>query len=83
MTLGEQVRDFISVEQVAADLLKAAADSSVRPGVPLARNVGSGQPQTVRQFAETWWQRWEATGQLQFGALPYRDGEIMRYVPQV
>jgi nucleoside-diphosphate-sugar epimerase len=83
MTPGEQVRDFVSVERVATELLAACADPSVKPGVPRVRNFGSGHPQTVRQFAEHWWRRWEAPGTLQFGALPYRTGEVMRFVPQI
>jgi nucleoside-diphosphate-sugar epimerase len=83
MTPGEQVRDFISVEQVVAALLEATTDTSIKPGAPRIGNVGSGRPQTVRQFAETWWRRWEAPGRLLFGALPYRDGEVMRFLPQL
>jgi UDP-glucose 4-epimerase len=83
MTPGEQLRDFVSVEQVAAELLAACCDPTIAPGAPRVTNVGSGQPQTVRQFAEYWWRRWNAKGALQFGALPYRDGEVMRYVPEL
>jgi nucleoside-diphosphate-sugar epimerase len=83
LTPGEQVRDFIAVEQVAAAMLAAAADDSVDPGAPRASNVGSGRPQTVREFAEHWWRAFGARGKLLFGALQYRDGEVMRFVPQV
>jgi nucleoside-diphosphate-sugar epimerase len=83
LTPGGQIRDFISVEQVADELLQSVVNRSVKPGVPLVKNVGSGRPQTVREFAETWWRRWEAPGRLEFGALPYRDGEVMRYVPEL
>ena len=81
LTAGEQVRDFIAVEQVAAELLAAAVDERVEPGVARVRNVGSGRPQTVRQFAEHWWREFGARGRLRFGALPYREDEMMRYVP--
>jgi hypothetical protein len=37
----------------------------------------------VREFAEHWWQKFEARGKLLFGALPYRADEVMRYVPLV
>ena len=83
LTLGEQVRDFIAVEQVAAELLLAAGDETVDPGVPRVRNVGTGRPQTVRQFAEHWWRQFGAQGKLRVGELPYRSDEVMRYVPQV
>jgi nucleoside-diphosphate-sugar epimerase len=83
LTPGEQVRDFIAVEEVAVRLLAAAEDDSVEPGVPRVRNVGTGQPQTVREFAEHWWREFGARGKLHFGALPYRACEVMRFVPQV
>jgi nucleoside-diphosphate-sugar epimerase len=83
LTPGEQVRDFIAVEQVAAELLSAAHDEAVELGVPRVRNVGTGRPQTVRQFAEHWWREFGAQGKLLVGELPYRSHEVMRYVPQV
>lgn len=83
LTPGEQVRDFIGVEHVAAELLAAAGDEAVEPGVPRVRNVGEGRPQTVRHFAEHWWREFGAQGKLLVGELPYRSDEVMRYVPQL
>jgi nucleoside-diphosphate-sugar epimerase len=83
LTPGEQVRDFIPVEDVADELLAAARDETVEPGIPRVRNVGTGRPQTVRQFAEHWWREFGARGKLLVGELPYRSDEVMRYVPQV
>jgi nucleoside-diphosphate-sugar epimerase len=83
LTPGEQVRDFVPVGQVAAELLAAARDETVKPGIPRVRNVGTGRPQTVRQFAEHWWREFGAQGKLLVGALPYRADEVMRYVPQI
>jgi nucleoside-diphosphate-sugar epimerase len=83
LTPGEQVRDFIAVERVAAELLSAVDDDSVEPGLPRVRNVGTGCPQSVREFAEYWWRTFDAKGKLLVGALPYREGEVMRYVPLV
>lgn len=81
-TLGEQVRDFIHVEQVAKHLLLACELSDVQVGEPYIDHVGTGHPQTIRQFVEHWWDAWNATGQLHFGKIPYRDHEVMRYVPE-
>jgi nucleoside-diphosphate-sugar epimerase len=83
LTPGEQVRDFIAVEHVAAELLASACDETVEPGVPQVRNIGTGRPQTVRQFAEHWWREFGARGKLLVGKLPYRNDEVMRYVPLV
>jgi nucleoside-diphosphate-sugar epimerase len=83
MTAGEQIRDFTPVEKVADILLSALVRTDVRAGEPKIENVGTGQPQALRAFAESWWKRWNATGKLKIGALPYRANEVMRYVPAI
>ena len=83
MTQGSQVRDFVSVDEVATKFLDAVAHDLPPKGEPRIRNIGTGKPQTVRSFAEFWWNEWGATGELQFGKLPYRDNEVMRYLPDV
>jgi nucleoside-diphosphate-sugar epimerase len=83
LTPGEQVRDFVTVENVAAKLLAIAGDETVEPGIPRVSNIGTGRPQSVRQFVEYWWREFGARGRLLFGILPYRDDEVMRYVPRV
>ncbi len=83
MTAGEQVRDFVPVEEVAKTFLQATRQSDLQPGVPRIQHVGTGNPQTLRTFAEHWWKQWDARGKLLVGALPYRTGEVMRYVPKL
>ncbi len=83
MTFGEQVRDFIPVEQVASAFLHALEKEPPLTGIPEIKNIGTGKPQTLREFAEFWWSHWGATGKLQFGAVPYRPDEVMRYVPEL
>lgn len=92
MTLGEQIRDFIAVEQVAQAFLRALdlpseafrfSFSTFSATTPVVANIGTGHPQTIRQFAEHWWKEWGATGKILPGTLPYRDNEVMRYVPEV
>lgn len=82
MSPGEQVRDFVSVEDVARQFLASLAFEGVRPGMPRQAHVASGQAQTLLAFAQHWWSQWRACGQLLPGRLPYRDGEVMRLVPQ-
>lgn len=82
MTAGEQVRDF----QPVADAARCFVDELERPTDPgrfLKANLGSGVPVTLREFAEQWWSNWNATGELKLGALPYREHEVMRFVPRV
>ena len=83
MTRGEQIRDYIAVEAVAERFLQAATRTDIIAGRPHVANVGTGQPVTMADFARTWWKRWNATGQLEVGKLPYRPNEVMRFVPLV
>jgi len=83
MTKGEQVRDFVPVEQVAAAFVSSLARTDLRPGKPRIENLGTGRPQTLLTFAEHWWKVWQAKGRLLPGALPYRENEVMRYAPWV
>jgi UDP-glucose 4-epimerase len=83
MTAGEQIRDFIPAEQVADVFIAALARADLCPGKPKIENVGTGNPQTLRSFAGHWWKQWGAKGTLKPGALPYRAGEVMRYVPRI
>ncbi len=82
MTPGEQIRDFISVDRVA-DALVAILDRNLNPRNFQVENLASGQPVALRNFATEWWNRFNAVGELQIGALPYRKAEVMRYVPKV
>jgi len=83
MTKGEQIRDFISVEEVADTFVSALSFDDVEFGKPLIKNVGTGKPQSVREFSEYWWKYWNAKGKLEIGAIPYRENEVMRFVPEV
>jgi nucleoside-diphosphate-sugar epimerase len=79
MTAGEQVRDFIEVQRAASFFVSAATDARERASFDVA-HVATGVPQSLRSFAEHWWEQWRAKGSLVFGSVPYRDSEVMRYV---
>lgn len=83
MTAGEQVRDFIAVEDVAQYFVNACLNDDLISGKPEFFNVGSGKPQSILEFSEFWWDKWKAKGKLLKGKLPYREGEVMRYVPKI
>jgi nucleoside-diphosphate-sugar epimerase len=80
MTRGEQVRDFCPVEVAASRLLSACVEQ-VERGIPIVRNLGAGNPLTLREFAGEWWEKWSGSGRLLVGAKPYRKSELMRLVP--
>jgi nucleoside-diphosphate-sugar epimerase len=83
MTAGEQIRDFVQVQNVAEAFVTALARNDLRAGEPKIENVGTGKPQTLRAFAEFWWRQWNAKGKLKIGDVPYRANEVMRYVPEL
>ena len=83
MTPGEQVRDFTPVSKVAETFADALTRSDLAAGQPLIENVGTGVATTLHDFARHWWKTWQARGRLLPGAVPYRENEIMRYVPEI
>lgn len=83
LTLGEQIRDFVQVEEVAKKLIKASFTIKDLDRVIHVENVGSGSTQSISEFAKYWWEFWRAPGTLKLGGLPYRDYEVMRFVPEL
>lgn len=80
MSKGEQIRDFIRVDKVAAAFLQQCLLSLATPTAIHTLNLGSGSPLMLREFAEYWWRAFNAKGHLLLGESPYREGEVMRYV---
>jgi nucleoside-diphosphate-sugar epimerase len=76
LTPGEQMRDYLHVEDAAAGL--AAAGEAALAGKPGVYNLCSGRPVAIRAFAEA---AARAIGappdRLAFGARDYRPGEPM------
>jgi len=83
MTAGTQVRDFTPVARVAEEFLHFCDGPELSQGVPLVRNLGTGRPCSLREFAESWWTRLGASGCLLPGVIPQRPNEVMRYVPLI
>jgi nucleoside-diphosphate-sugar epimerase len=81
MTAGEQIRDFQPVEDVARKFLEQAACLLKESPSSQVVNLSSGSPTTIREFAQYWWKIWGASGRIRFGELPYRESEVMSYIP--
>jgi nucleoside-diphosphate-sugar epimerase len=81
MTAGEQIRDFLLVQDVAAIFLARAVKQPCNHHAVGFFNLGSGVPCTLAEFARNWWHYWGAQGLLLIGERPYRSGEVMRYIP--
>jgi nucleoside-diphosphate-sugar epimerase len=83
MTPGEQIRDFLSVEDASSRFLDCLSHWPGTTGHMHIANIGSGNPVSLRDFATSWWQKWNASGSIMFGEIPYRKQEVMRFVPQL
>ena len=82
MTKGEQIRDYINVQSVAKIVIAEITKQSSLNRFEV-KNIGSGSPISMRDFAEKWWVKFKAKGKLRIGSIPYRENEIMRYVPEI
>lgn len=83
MTMGEQIRDFIYVKDLVKILHKKLIllNEKSEPKI-IVENISGGNPKSIKDFAKEWWSLFKAEGKLNIGVLPYREGEVMRYVPK-
>jgi CDP-paratose synthetase len=79
LTGGQQVRDFIHVFDVVEAYL-TIIDHALADDVPRTIEVGTGIAITLREFVEQAREVACSRTVLNFGALPYRTGELMRSV---
>ena len=75
MSGGEQVRDFLPVEKVAAYIVRIASQNRITGVI----NCCSGVPVTVNQLVEAYLAEKKKTIQLNRGYYPYPDYEPMRF----
>ena len=79
MTHGEQLR-LLHVEEVSSILLRELEKSLSTNFHIIHQNVGSGIAMSIADFATNIFNQQDTSASLNLGALPYRDGEVMRYV---
>lgn len=77
LTLGEQTRDFIYIDDLVAQMTLALENQTRLRGEIL--NLCTGQPRTIRAVAEEIHRLTGSRGHLRFGALPYRTPEAMNF----
>ena len=80
MSSGEQIRDFIHVSKVCKEFLRALNDNTIQCGQPSIRNIGEGEGKSVIDFANLWWDKFQAKGKLMPGLVELRPGELRRIV---
>ena len=78
MTKGEQLRDFISVTDVANQFDAALDFSQFNSMYPYIKHVATGKSQRLIDFANQCWAEWGARGRIINDQLPYRKDELMR-----
>ena len=77
LTLGEQKRDFIYIDDVVSAYMVLLEKMAHLNSSFVEFDVGSGRSVSIREFVETVHRLAASKTQLSFGALPYRDGEVM------
>lgn len=77
LTLGEQQRDFIYIDDVVAAYLLLIDKQGFFDDKFIDISVGSGVAITIKEFVETAHRLTASTTRLNFGAMPYRAGEAM------
>ena len=77
LTPGEQRRDFIFIEDATDAYLRLVDHARWCGESYMHAGVGRGESVTIRTLAETMKRLTSARTLLDFGALPYRDGELM------
>ncbi|RME56266.1 NAD(P)-dependent oxidoreductase [Candidatus Parcubacteria bacterium] len=77
LTVGEQKRDFIYIDDVVAALMVLLEKVDDMGKGFSEFEVGSGKAVSIREFVETVKRLTGAKTKLKFGVIPYRDGEVM------
>jgi nucleoside-diphosphate-sugar epimerase len=77
LTLGDQRKDFTHIDDVMDAILLLLSRACGLDAGYHHFECGSGKAITVREFVETIHALTGSTSKLHFGALPYREGEIM------
>ncbi|WP_128330406.1 NAD(P)-dependent oxidoreductase [Apibacter sp. HY039] len=77
MTEGEQIRDFLYVEDVVQALLKCSLN---KDAYRETFNVCSGNGVSLKSLAQLVTDKISTQGNVRFGAIPYRENEIWEMV---
>lgn len=75
MSLGEQERDYLPVEQVAENIVTYALQTEVEGII----NCSSNRPVTIKQLVMDYLEKRKASIRLNLGYYPYTDYEPMRF----
>lgn len=79
LTKGEQKRDFIYIDDVVSAYLVLLEKMDSFDSSFVEFDVGAGKSVSIREFVETVHRLTSSKTHLAFGALPYREGEVMNF----
>lgn len=77
LTPGLQFRDFVYIDDVVSAYLLVLEHQNDGQSSFKEFEVGSGMPITIMEFVNTVHKLTNSKSNLNFGAIPYRDGEVM------
>ena len=77
LTAGEQKRDFIYIDDVISAYMVLLDGIGRSESTFVEFDVGSGNSVSIREFVEAVHRLTASQTHLAFGAIPYRDGEVM------
>jgi nucleoside-diphosphate-sugar epimerase len=77
LTKGEQTRDFIYIDDVVSAYIALSENLGEVDDFFIEIELGSGKSVSIRQFVEMAHQISQSKTKLNFGAIPYREGEVM------
>lgn len=72
MTKGEQIRDFLHINDVVKYLLIASESKSKKTVI----NICSGKGVTIKNMALELKEKYKSHSKINFGAIPYRKNEV-------
>jgi len=78
LTIGEQKRDFIYIDDVIAAYQVLLKNVLLQKELFQDYELGTGRPISIKQFVQTVHQLTNSKTVLKFGAIPYRKNEIMQ-----
>ena len=83
LSTGNQIRDFISVENVCKILAYAVERKDLNPGSIMLENIGSGKAKSVYEFATEEYRRLGGEKRVMLGAVEDRPNEVNSYCAEV
>lgn len=80
LTLGEQIRDFIYIDDVVSAYTTVVSNIQKIEKTFVEYEVGTSTPTSIKEFVTSAAEITNSGSKLNFGSLPYRKGEVMEIV---